>query len=64
MADVKPGWTTSEFWVTAITSIVATINMFWPFGIADETLNTVASLAAILGTAAFYIWSRTQAKAS
>lgn len=64
MAEVKPGYTTTEFWVTVITSVVATVNMFWPFGIANETVNTIASIAAIAGTAVFYIWSRAKVKAA
>jgi hypothetical protein len=66
MADitVKPGWTTSEFWVTAITSIIATVNLFWNIGIQNETINTIASLTAMVGSVAFYVMSRAKVKAA
>lgn len=60
--DIKPGWTTSEFWVTVITNIVAVINMFWNVGIQNETINTIASLVAMVGMVGFYIWTRMKLK--
>lgn len=56
---MKPGYKTSEFWVTTITSIVVALNTSGILG--SFTLPTEA-IATIAGIVASYILSRGVAK--
>lgn len=54
--DPKPGWKTSEFWVTVAGSLVAILNSAFGWHIpADTILTVVAGIAA-------YVFSRGLAK--
>ena len=55
----KPGWQTSEAWLTGIAS-------WMMHDVMAESMDWRVQAAAALGTAgvaAFYIWSRTKVKA-
>lgn len=56
---MKPGYKTSEFWVTAITSIATIVNQS---GVLETFVLPVEALATIAGLAATYILSRGLAK--
>ncbi|MBA3833732.1 MAG: hypothetical protein H0X34_17930 [Chthoniobacterales bacterium] len=43
---VKPGWQTSEFWVTAIASIIAILNTALGWQIEPTALATVGGMIA------------------
>lgn len=69
---LKPGYTTTEFWLTLLTNVVAVVlvmqTVVWHRTIVDQsTLNALipcaAAIAAVIGNA-FYTVSRSQLKAA
>lgn len=67
--DVKPGFTTSEFWVTLLTNIVGIVFLIHPSAIAGQTQDTVtpiltqvAAFLAIIASTVSYIISRSNVK--
>ena len=67
MPDVKPGWRSTEFWVTIITAIPGILVMLQLVPSADEpTLETLATKLAAGVVSAItvykYIHSRTELK--
>ena len=62
-AGVKPGYQTSEFWLTALHSICALVAQSGAIqGFQDPTTKATTLGSAVMSLAA-YIWSRTKAKA-
>lgn len=69
MDDVKPGWVTSEFWVTVLTAVIALISMFQTDFGTDVDNNWGAAVpavaTAIAGIASLvYTHSRSKVKAA
>lgn len=56
---MKPGYKTSEFWVTTITSIATVINQS---GVLGSFALPVESIATVAGIVATYVLSRGIAK--
>lgn len=62
--DVKPGWQTTEFWITLLTNVVGLVHLFKPSVIIGESaIAQVAAIAVIIVTNAAYIFSRMHTKA-
>lgn len=59
MEPIKPGYKTSEFWVTAVTSLLTLINQS---GVLGSVVLPVESIAVIGGMVATYVLSRGMAK--
>lgn len=61
--DVKPGWKTTEFWLSAAATI---FSLLWGAGVIDPdasgTANRVAGIVASALTAVGYAVSRGMAK--
>lgn len=56
---MKAGYKTSEFWVTAVTSLLVTLNQS---GVLGSITLPVESIATIAGVIATYVISRGVAK--
>ena len=64
--DVKPGWQTSEFYVTILGNIVGIVALFKPT-VANQVVSYIPQLAGILvivATSVSYIISRNNVKAT
>lgn len=58
----KPGFTTTEFWLTVVTDGIAVAALLHPgFKLPDPVIQVVASAAAAVATAV-YTWSRGSVK--
>ena len=62
--DIKPGYKTTEFWLTILTTGVMVLVATGVIGQADaDTINELgAELIAAVLPIALYIWSRTRVK--
>jgi uncharacterized membrane protein len=63
--DVKPGYQTTEFWVTILTNIIGIVALFHPVN-ASVTGNipAIAGILAMIAGNVVYILSRGQVKAA
>ncbi len=60
MADIKPGWQTTEFWVTVAVWVLAA---YIAVDLHRPTPQVIAALAAAALKAAWYVSRRTELKA-
>lgn len=62
---IKPGWKTSEFWLSTITTLGGILTASGVFAGSEQTINTVVQVAGVLVSAIvpiFYVGLRTELK--
>lgn len=63
IATIKPGYKTTEFYVTLLTSVSGVIALFTDkFNIGENTINTIAAIAAVVIPQIVYVFSRASVK--
>lgn len=60
--DVKPGYQTSEFWLTIMTNILNIVNLFHPVTVAQPVLVQVAGIIATVAVTVSYFITRNNVK--
>lgn len=60
-SDVKPGWKTTEFWLSVVTSLGVLLNQSGILGALQIPIDGVATIAGVIAT---YVASRAWTKAS
>ena len=61
---MKPGWQTTEFWITLLTNIVGIVNLFHPVVVSAGTIGAVAGVLVLIVTNVAYILSRAHVKSA
>lgn len=64
--NVKPGYTTTEFWLTLLAQVLAFLQLLGVLGQADadELSGVIAPAITSVLPLVLYIWSRTRVKAN
>lgn len=63
---MKPGYMTTEFWLTLLAQVLAALQLFGVIGQAEanEWSEMIAPAITAVVPLALYIWSRTRIKAA
>lgn len=65
MSDQKPGYQTTEFYVTLFTSLAAVAALFTnKIHLGADAIQTLAGVAALIVPSIVYVFSRTKVKTS